>query len=224
MFKKLDIFIVDDHPFIIDAYINLITSSLEEFNLTFFKSSDTRDAFSVMNKRYLDGKNIDLAIFDINIPKYEEEGIYDGCDLALEFKKRFPKSKILIISMHSDGCVLNRILKDIEVDAIINKSDISSDTFSNFLDKVLKDEFTTSETMLHSINKLNKLKFKFDNIDLEIIRLIGKGIKTKDLPNYLEVSLSAIEKRKKIIKFYLLDGKSGNDKKIIEKAKLLRLI
>ncbi len=63
----------------------------------------------------------------------------------------------------------------------------------------------------------------FDAIDLEIVRLLDQGIKTKNLPNYIGITLSAIEKRKTKIKENIL-GKKGNDKELIAAFKKLNLL
>jgi len=150
--------------------------------------------------------------------------IYDGIDLALDFKKKNVDAKILMISMHAEGCVINKIFKELKPDAIVNKSDINFEFFTEIFSKVLKGDFFVSEIMLKALHQFNQTKFRFDDIDGEIIRLLDKGIKTKDLPGFTGISLSAIEKRKKEIKFHLLDGEKGNDNDLIEKAKLLKLV
>lgn len=224
MSTKLRILIVDDHPFILDAYINLISCSLENYELEFIRSSNTKEAYNLVKVNYNENKIIDLAIFDISMPGYKEMNIYDGIDLALDFKSRFANAKTLMISMHAEGCMINKIFKELKPDAIVNKSDIDFEFFTEIFSKVLKGDFFVSEIMLEALHQFNQTKFRFDDIDGEIIRLLGKGIKTKDLPGFTGISLSAIEKRKKELKFHLLEGEKGNDKDLIEKAKLLKLV
>ncbi|WP_313805977.1 response regulator [Flavobacterium sp.] len=224
MQKELNILIVDDHPFIIEAYINLITLTLEGYRLNFLKSSRTKEAYNIIKLNYIDNKKIDVAIFDISIPEYKEKRIYDGCDLAVEFKNNFTESKVIMISMHFEGCIINKAFRDVEADGIINKSDINFDTFSEAFTKILANEIFISDTMIKSLTDFNNSRYKFDQIDGELIRLIDKGIKTKDLPQLIGISLSSIEKRKKEIKYHLLNGKKGNDDDLIEKAKQLKLV
>lgn len=224
MSTKLRILIVDDHPFILDAYINLISCSLENYELEFIRSSNTKEAYNLVKVNYNENKIIDLAIFDISMPGYKEMNIYDGIDLALDFKNKFANAKILMISMHAEGCMINKVFKELKPDAIVNKSDIDFEFFTEIFSKVFNGEFFISETMLDALNQFNQTKFRFDDLDAEIIRLLERGIKTKDLPGFTGISLSAIEKRKKEIKFHLLDGEKGNDKDLIEKAKLLKLV
>lgn len=224
MSTKLRILIVDDHPFIIDAYINLISCSLENYELEFIRSSNTKEAYNLIKVNCNENNKIDLAIFDISMPEYIEMNIYDGIDLALDFKNKFTNAKVLMISMHAEGCMINKIFKELKPDAIVNKSDINFESFAEIFSKVLKGEFFVSEIMLEALHQFNQTKFRFDDIDGEIIRLLDKGIKTKDLPGFTGISLSAIEKRKKEIKFHLLEGEKGNDKDLVEKARLLKLV
>lgn len=224
MSTKLRILIVDDHPFILDAYINLISCSLENYELEFIRSSNTKEAYNLVKINYNESKTIDLAIFDISMPEYYEMNIYDGIDLALDFKNKFNDAKVLMISMHAEGCIINKVFKELKPNGIINKSDIDFESFSEIFSKVSNGEFFISETMLDALNQFNQTKFRFDDIDGEIIRLLERGIKTKDLPGFTGISLSAIEKRKKEIKFHLLEGEKGNDKDLVEKARLLKLV
>ena len=76
---------------------------------------------------------------------------------------------------------------------------------------------------MQAIADYNKHQFSFDFKDVEIINLIEKGIKTKNLPNYLGIKLSAIEKRKAKIKLQVI-GKKCNDKELITQLKKLKFI
>ena len=221
---ELNILIVDDHPLLIDAYINLISCTVDKYKLNFLKSTNAKDAYNIIKLNHIENNNIDLAIFDISIPEYKEKYIYDGSDLAIKFQNKFPSSKIIIITMHDEGCLLSKIFNKIEPDGFLNKSDINFDTFSVTISKILENEVIISKTIIEALKKFNELKYKFDDIDYEIIRLLEKGIKTKNLPPIIGLTLSAIEKRKKNIRFHLLNGKNGKDLDIVKKAKSLKFI
>ncbi|MFD2892014.1 response regulator [Flavobacterium chuncheonense] len=224
MKSSLTILIVDDHPMLQDAYINILNCTVEDYTFNFIKSTNAKEAYNLIKVNYNENNKIDIAILDISIPEYSEMSIYDGIDLALDFKNKFTDAKVLMISMHAEGCVINKIFKELKPDAIVNKSDINFETFSEIFSKVLNGEFFVSEIMLDALHQFNQTKFKFDDIDSEIIRLLERGVKTKDLPGFIGISLSAIEKRKKEIKFHLLNGENGNDKDLIEKAKIIKLV
>jgi hypothetical protein len=52
---------------------------------------------------------------------------------------------------------------------------------------------------------------------------LDKGIQTKNLTLFIDLSLSAIEKRKATLKNQILDRKA-TDNELIEKCKMLKLI
>ena len=90
--------------------------------------------------------------------------------------------------------------------------------------KIVRDNtcyYTPS--IVQAIEDYNKHQFSFDITDVEIIDLLEKGIKTKNLPNYLGIKLSSIEKRKAKIKLQVL-GKKCNDKELIAQLKKLKFI
>ncbi|MBG6063670.1 hypothetical protein IWX83_003486, partial [Flavobacterium sp. CG_9.1] len=66
-------------------------------------------------------------------------------------------------------------------------------------------------------------RLNLDAIDCQILTLLDKKITTKDMPNHIDLSLSAIEKRKTNIKNRLLKDK-GNDAAIVLHAKKIRLL
>jgi hypothetical protein len=80
-----------------------------------------------------------------------------------------------------------------------------------------------SKTIIESQRELFKKNINWDNYDNEILILISQGVKTINLPNYIPLSMSAIEKRKANIKDQLLKGK-GSDKDLVSKAKKIGLL
>jgi hypothetical protein len=64
---------------------------------------------------------------------------------------------------------------------------------------------------------------KFDVLNKQIITLLSQGIKTKNIPNHLNMTLSAINKRKLKIKESLQIDK-GDDEAIINEAKKIGII
>lgn len=71
--QELNILIVDDHPLIIDAYINLISCTVDNYKLNFLKSTNAKDTYNIIKLNHIEKNTIDLAIFDISIPEYKEK-------------------------------------------------------------------------------------------------------------------------------------------------------
>lgn len=223
MKPTLNCLIVDDHPMLIDGYISIISNFVDNYNFNFIKATDCKSAYKVIEQNHNLNNKIDIAIFDISLPAYKEKNILCGGDLALHFKNRFSTSKIIMITHHHEGVILNTIANRVKPNGFLNKSDIDYKTFNEIFKIILNNENYISDSIYDSVSNLNKKKFDFDTIDYEIISLLEKGIKTKDLPNYIPLTLSAIEKRKVKIKSQILNY-SSNDDKLIKKVKDLNLL
>lgn len=220
----LNILIVDDHPMTVDSYINLLSySSLQEENLHFIKSYNCEEAFNKINLYEKQNILIHFALLDISIPPYKDLQINNGVDLASLLRKKFPLCKVVLLTMHSEALTVDKIIKEIKPEGFISKSDINFELFPVICQKVLNGELYKSPTIIESQRELLKKNISWDNHDSQILILLAEGVKTVNLPNYIPLSMSAIEKRKANIKDQLLEGKGG-DKDLIDKAKKLGLI
>lgn len=95
--------------------------------------------------------------------------------------------------------------------------------FPEIFDRIVNIENYFSPTINTAIQSLVKQTLKWDEFDTQIIILLDKGIQTKDLPQYINLSLSSIEKRKAILKRQILDQKAS-DKLLLERCKMLKLV
>ncbi len=223
MIKKINILIVDDHPIIVGAYTSILSNYVNSYCFNIYCAYNCEEAYKIINQNSKSKNEIDIALLDVSLPPYKEEKIFCGGDLAIIFKDRFPSSKVVMVTMRDEGIIIYKIVSKINPEGFLNKSDISFDTFSEVFKSILSGEKFFSETINKSLKEINNKKFGFDSIDYEIITLLEKGIKTKDLPNYIPITLSAIEKRKAKIKFQILNH-SVNDDELIAKIKDLNLI
>jgi DNA-binding NarL/FixJ family response regulator len=219
-----EILIVDDHPMIVDGYIKLLSEiDFKKNKPNFVKSYNCEDAY---NKVFLNLKrqvNINLALLDVSLPPYKEFNINDGVDLALLIRKKFTNCKIIILTMHSEALTIDKIIKKIQPEGFFSKSDVTSESFPSICKKIIDGDIFQSQNIIESQRKLFKKNINWDNHDNEILILISQGVKTINLPNYIPLSMSAIEKRKANIKDQLLNGK-GSDKDLVSKAVKLGLL
>ena len=95
--------------------------------------------------------------------------------------------------------------------------------FPEIVNKIVNVENFYSTSINKAIQQLVKQTLGWDEFDSQIVLLIEKGIHTKDMPNYMNLSLSSIEKRKATIKRQVLDKKSS-DKELIAECKKLKLV
>lgn len=218
-----NILVVDDHPINSDAYINLITSNSSKEDIVFHKAQDCESASKVINQ--LEKRNIPLnvALIDINIPEYRKEKLLSGTDVALLIRNSFPDCVIIMLTMHTEPLLLFNVHKQVKPEGFISKNDIDFETFPGVFKSIINAENFYSPSINNSIQILLRQTIKWDEYDTQIVLFLDKGIQTKSLPQYINLSLSTIEKRKAILKNQILDRK-GSDNELIEKCKLLKLI
>jgi DNA-binding NarL/FixJ family response regulator len=221
--KNLTVLVVDDHPFTSDAYINMILKASDENKYTFSKATNCEIAHmnieAILSKR----KNLDIALVDINLPPYEEGRILSGIDLAVFIRTKFPLCKIIMLTMHSEHLILNRVLKAVNPEGFISKNDIDFSTFPDIFFKIKSGVNYFSPTISNALQEYIHRTINWDDYDSQIILLLEKGIQTKNMPNYIDLALSTIEKRKASIKRQLGNQKI-TDEELISTCKKLKLI
>lgn len=198
-----NILLVDDHPFILDTYVTMLKNTNSFKFENFFGATSIEKALSVINEE----PKIDIAFFDISMPKKGISNMEDGIDLAHYFKSKHPFAKVVFITMHTEFHVLLKAIHLIKPEVFISKNDVDTFTFSTLLNALKSDKTFYSTEMLEIYNWEKQSQIKLDAYDFQILSLTKKGIKTKELIEYLPLSLSAIEKRKSNIKLILSDFK-----------------
>jgi DNA-binding NarL/FixJ family response regulator len=221
MSKKINIIIVDDHPFIIEGYKNAINSySPDDYEFSITQANNCRSAYDII----VDPENkFDIAFFDISMPSYEEKNIHSGEDLAKLIKETMPECKVVLLTMHTELLKIHTIIKTINPNGLIIKNDLTFDELLVAFDKILKDENYYSQTVVKLISQSQYDNFEIDPFDKQILYHLSKGTKTKDIPSFVPLSLSAVEKRKLNLK-EMLDVKGGSDIELITEAKNKGLI
>lgn len=198
-----NILLVDDHPFILDTYVTMLKNTNSFKFENFFVATSIEKALSIIDVE----PKIDIAFFDISMPKKGISNMEDGIDLALYFKSKHPFAKVVFITMHTEFHVLLKAIHLINPEVFISKNDVDTFTFSSLLKSLKNDKTFYSTEMLEIYNWAKQTQIKLDVYDFQILNLTKKGIKTKELIEYLPLSLSAIEKRKSNIKLITSDFK-----------------
>ena len=216
MKSPIQILIVDDHPFIIEAYKNAINKYSQngfEFNVT--QANNCKSGYeNITNPSH----NFDIAFFDISMPEYAEKGIYSGEDLAMLIKTEMPDCKVILLTMHTELLKINNIIKNINPSGLIIKNDLTFDELLFAFDKIINNESYYSQTVIKLVGQAQYNNIELDVFDKQILFHLSKGVKTKDLPTYIPLSLSAIEKRKLNIR-EILEVAGGTDVDLIREAK-----
>jgi DNA-binding NarL/FixJ family response regulator len=216
MTNPINILIVDDHPFIIQAYRNALDKySQQGFEFVVTQANNCKSGYESITEAKTP---FDVAFFDISMPEYEEKGIYSGEDLAALMKTEMPNCKIILLTMHTELLKINNIIKNINPSGLIIKNDLTFDELIFAFDKIINNESYYSQTVIKLVGQAQYNNIELDAFDKQILFHLSKGVKTKDLPQYIPLSLSAIEKRKLNIR-EILEVKGGSDIDLINEAK-----
>jgi len=211
----LNILIVDDHPTMVEAYKGIVSSLFEFHKPEIITAGNCETAFRAINNPLA---NFDLILLDVILPSYEPQKLFSGEDVAQLAKIKFPNCKIVMLTSHSEKFILYNIVERIKPDGLLVKSDFTPDELSFALTEVLSDQIFYSAIVKQSLKNFQRQDFYLDTTNRQIISLLSKGIQTKNLPGYLGLSISAIDKRKAQIKIFF-GVERGTDEDIIREAK-----
>lgn len=215
------ILMVDDHPTQLDGYKIILAYNNQGIEIDATMAYNCKAAFEIITNP--DTLAFDMVFLDLNLPGYPEELLKSGEDLAYLVKKYFPDAKIIMLTSHSESFVLYNIVKKIKPNAFLVKSDFGGEELLMAFDTVIKNETYYSETVTASIQELLSREEYLDTYNRQIITLLAQGVMTKNLPEHLNLSMSAVEKRKSQIKDYFCIEK-GSDEDIVREARKLGFI
>lgn len=220
MKKVFQICIIDDHPLIVEAYKTAIKNSEKQFNRINFEviSAENADqALKLIKEFKVNNNPPQMIILDIKIPPSSDGTILSGEDLAPIIKKEFKKLKLIISTTFNNNYRLNSILKMIDPDGFLVKNDITSKTLEEAITTVIKQPPYYSKTVLQFLRKNASSKHLIDEIDRRMLYELSKGTRMNELPEIINLSKAALEKRKKNLKI-IFKLKSTDDRSLIHVA------
>ncbi|MEM6718840.1 MAG: response regulator [Bacteroidota bacterium] len=218
MNKDIKVLIVDDHPMIIEGYKNaLLGINSEEMTLR-IDTADNCDGAYAKIKNASTGTPYDVVFLDIKLPPSSDGKIISGEDLGIKVKELLPDTKVVILTMFNNNFRIHNILKNINPDGFLVKSDVTSDELMRAFQVVLTDPPYYSHTVTKLLRTRIINEVVLDDIDRNILFHLSKGIKTKNLTEYIPLSLAAIEKRKRHLK-EVFDVEKKGDESLLEQAR-----
>lgn len=215
----INVLIVEDEPLITNS-LKLAFEQLSEsnssldFTLKFAKNCDT--ALLKIDKA-VKSTPFDLVLLDINIPASSDRKLLSGEDLGLELKGLFPRVKIIVFTSHNNNFRFSNILKSLNPDGFLIKSDIDFKELLVAIKTVLFEPPYYSKVILQLIRRHVTSDFVLDKIDRQLLYQLSKGTKTKDLPNFIFLSKGGIERRKRNLK-EIFDIENESDQMLLKLA------
>ena len=209
---------IDDHPMIIEGYKNtLLGDNQKEYTIKIDIASNCDDAHKLIVKA-ANTTPYDLLFIDIKLPASKDGKITSGEDLGKIARDLMPDAKIIILTMHREDHRIHNILRTINPSGFLIKSDLTSSELLQAFHNIMEGTPYYSATVNNHFRKMMTNNFALDDKNMKILYHLSRGVKTKNLPNYVSLSLSAIEKRKNQIKEMFSISKA-DDQVLLEEAR-----
>ncbi|WP_308993196.1 response regulator [Mariniflexile litorale] len=219
MNQKIKILMIDDHPMIIEGYQNtLLFTKKESQQLEIDIANNCDEAIVFMDKSVEKENPYHVLFVDISLPPSSDGLMTSGEDLAAYARKVLPKSKIIILTMFNESFRIHNIIKTIDPEGFLIKSDLTSSELASAFQAVLSNPPFYSGTVNSFMRKAIRSDIVIDEKNRKILHLLSQGIKTKNLASHLDLSLSAVEKRKKQLR-EIFDVQDGQDETLVTAAK-----
>jgi len=188
------VLIVDDHPLLRKGVSQLIDQ--EKDLIVVGEAEDAPKAITA-----IETTKPDVALIDITLNGTS------GIELVKNVKARFPKLKMLVLSMHDESVYAHRALRAGASGYIMKQE--GSEKVLTAMRKVLRGEVYLSEhlgnRMLHTlVNGHAPLPSspveELSDRELEVFNLIGQGHGTRPIAEKLHLSIKTIESHRAHIK------------------------
>lgn len=217
---ELQVLMVDDHPPIIEGYKSILSFNSFGYVLETTAAYSCEAAYNaVTNAKH----PYNIVFLDLTLPSFPEKNLNSGEDLIAVVKKYQPQAKIMILTSHSESIVLYKIMKEHQLDGVLVKSDFQSHDLLNAFDIIVRGGTYYSHTIVKHQKTWDEKSKVMDSYNRQILLLLSQGVKTKNLPDLLHLSKSAIDKRKAIIK-QIFGIDKGTDEDILNEARKQGLI
>ena len=218
MAEQYKILMVDDHPMIIEGYQNTLMATKKEHQQLDIDIASTCDMANDLIKRSANTIPYDICFFDIKLPPSSDGLITSGEDLAKIARTYLPDAKIVILTMFNESYRVHNIIKEIQPEGLLIKSDLTSSELAEAFQHILENPPYYSSTVQGFVSTTITSDIHLDDINRKILHLLSQGVKTKSLREYIDLSMSAIEKRKKQLKL-LFSVEDGKDETLLKEAR-----
>ncbi len=219
MTNQIKILMIDDHPMIIEGYQNTLQFTKKEDQELFIDVANNCDeALKYIDKSRNYDKQYDIIFVDISLPSSSDGSMNSGEDLAEYARQVLPNTKIIVLTMFNESFRIHNIIKNINPEGFLIKSDLTSSELASAFQAVINNPPFYSGTVNSYIRKVISSDIVIDDKNRKILHLLSQGIKTKNLATHLGISLSAVEKRKKQLKdVFSVDD--GQDETLLKEAR-----
>ena len=215
------ILIVDDHRLMAIGYKSILENNDLGIHFTFTITTSLSEAYAIITNPE-NTKAFDVIFLDRSMPAFADKKLQSGEDLIAVIRQHLDNPKVVILTSIAEKFSVYDIIHKNRPDGMMIKSDADDETLMECVTTILQNQSYHSTLVREALKEEINTKGHFDSIDRQIITLLSQGFRNATIAEKLNLSASAVEKRKSKIKDYL-DVK-GNDENIIIESKRLGYI
>lgn len=186
---NLKILLVDDHKIVTESLSVLLQTIMNCTIVGEIHSGEDSINFLATNKA-------DIIFMDIVMP-----GRINGIAATHLIKSKYPKTKVIALTMLYDSSTIREMLK-IGVDGFLIKN-TSSEQLLKAIDFVLSDQIYIHPQIINKLNLLGDIKntalINLTEIEYNVLKLIIEGMTTKAIAAHLFRSPETIKTHRKRI-------------------------
>jgi DNA-binding NarL/FixJ family response regulator len=204
------VLIIEDHPLITEAYkkaFSQVSSKNPKQHFIISSAVNCDEALVKINEA-TQSQMLDIVFLDIKIPpSTTNESLLSGEDLGLKIMELLPSSKIIVSTTFNDNYRINSIFKSLNPEGFLIKNDLNPKELVLAIESIIEGNPYYSKSVIELMRKLTSNDFLIDSLDRKLLYELSKGTKMSQLPNIIPLSISALEKRKRVLKeiFNLVD-------------------
>ena len=212
--QTIKLLMVDDHQIIIEGYQRILSAVAPE-NFTFVY--DAANSCDVAWKK-IQSQNYDLIMLDLSFPVTADSMITSGDQLGQKIKENYPEIKLIILTGSTEASQLRMMIKKINPEGFLLKGETNSREIWRCIETLLDGNKYYSLNINKIIQAQFVNDFELDEYDRKILEQLSLGVKTKNIPNTVPLSLRSVEVRKRKLRALF---QAQDDEELLRKARTI---
>ncbi len=217
--KTIRILAVDDHEMTTMGYKFILEDTEFDDFKVFVDTAKTFDQAIEKIENSVNSFSYDILLLDIQLSQAIEGPAKTGEDIGIFARKVIPKTKIVFMSSFSDNYRINSILKTVDPEGYMVKTEIDQKSLQAMVLTVMNNPpYYTQKALAAIRKKMANDDIVLDEKDKKILHYLSIGTKTKDMVNHVSLSLPSIENRKRHLKA-VFGVEKQNDQALITESR-----
>jgi two-component system response regulator NreC len=219
MKTSINILMIDDHPMILEGYVDSIKKmegSSEVYSFSIERAHSIAEAVSSLESNFKK-RELHLVLLDIGLP--QDLDYLSGLELGIAIRKAQAGSKIVVITAYDTYPLLQDLIKLINPEGVLIKSEMNPDILQTACKEVLEGGCYYTKTVRKFLTVGYEKPYVLDHYDKLLLYHLSLGKLNKELVAILPLSLRSIERRKNKLRDVLKLEQGCSDVQLIKGAK-----